>query len=77
MDCYLVDILYPSEAFWGARIGNCDIKPTDGATYLRTGETFGIDYWVKLWKKDEKGNGIDGIWTQAWLMNTTPKGTVV
>ena len=46
MDCYLVDILYLSEAFGGARIGNCDIKPTDGATifaYLRTGETFGID----------------------------------
>ena len=31
MDCYLVDILYLSEAFGGARIGNCDIKPTDGA----------------------------------------------
>ena len=26
MDCYLVDILYLSEAFWGAKIGNCDIK---------------------------------------------------
>ena len=38
MDCYLVDILYLSEAFGGTRIGNCDIKPTDGATifaYLR------------------------------------------
>ena len=34
MDCYLVDILYLSEAFGGARIGNCDIKPTDGATFL-------------------------------------------
>ena len=46
MDCYLVDILYLSEAFGGTRIGNCDIKPTDGATifaYLRTGETSGID----------------------------------
>ena len=35
-----------SEALWGARIDNCDIKPTDGATmfaYLRTGETSGID----------------------------------
>ena len=32
MDCYLVDILYLSEAFGGARMGNCDIKPTDGAT---------------------------------------------
>ena len=29
MDCNLVDI---SEAFGGARIGYCDIKPTDGAT---------------------------------------------
>ena len=32
MDCYLVDILYLSEAFGEARIGNHDIKPTDGAT---------------------------------------------
>ena len=46
MDCYLVDILYLSEAFGGARFGNHDIKPTDGATifaYLRTGETSRID----------------------------------
>ena len=46
MDCYLVDIFYQSETFGGARIENCDIKPTDGATivaYLRTGETSGID----------------------------------
>ena len=46
MDCYLVDILYLSEAFWGARIVNCDIEPTDSApifAYLRTGETSGID----------------------------------
>ena len=46
MDCYLVDILYLSEAFGGARIGNCDTKPSDGATsfaYLRTGGTSGID----------------------------------
>ena len=46
MDCYLVDTLYLSDAFGGARIGNCDIKPTDGATffaYLRTGETSVID----------------------------------
>jgi hypothetical protein len=44
MDCYLVDILYLSEAFEGARIGDCDIKPTDGATifaYLRIGESSG------------------------------------
>ena len=41
MDCYLVDILYLSEAF-----GNCDIKSTDGATifaYLRTEEKSLID----------------------------------
>jgi hypothetical protein len=46
MNCYLVDMLYLSEAFVGARIGNCDMKPTDGApifAYLRTGETSGID----------------------------------
>ena len=46
MDCYLVDVLHVSEAFGGARIGNCDIKPTDGATILaclRTGETSEID----------------------------------
>ena len=45
MDCYLVDMLL-SEAFGGARIGNCDIKPTDGANifaYLGTRETSGID----------------------------------
>ena len=34
MDFYLGNILSLSEAFWGARIGNCDIKPTDGATIL-------------------------------------------
>ena len=46
MNCYLVDILYLSEAFEGARIGNSDINLTDGATtfaYLRKGETSGID----------------------------------
>ena len=46
MNCYLVDILYLSEAFGGARIGNCDIKPTDDANifaYLRTRETSAID----------------------------------
>ena len=39
-------LLWLSEAFWGARIGNFDIKPTDGAiifAYLRTGETSGLD----------------------------------
>ena len=46
MDCYLLDILYLSEAFWGARMGNCDTKATDGANifaYLRTTVTSGID----------------------------------
>ena len=46
MDCSIVDILWLSEAFWGARIGHFDIKPTDGTTvfaYLRTGKTSGID----------------------------------
>ena len=46
MDCYLVEILYLSAiGFGGARIGNCDIKPKDGANifaYLRTGEISGI-----------------------------------
>ena len=57
MDCYLVDILYLSEAVRGARIGNCDITPTDDATifaYLRTRETSGIDLGVESRKKDEK-----------------------
>ena len=46
---YFVDILYLSEAFGGARMGNFYIKPTDCATnfaYLRTSdspETSGID----------------------------------
>ena len=42
MNCYLVDILYLSEAFGGARIGNFNIIPTYGTTvfaYLRTGGT--------------------------------------
>ena len=38
MDCYLVDILYQSEAFGGVRIGNCDNEhmwqPTDGTTFF-------------------------------------------
>ena len=34
LDCYLVDILNLSEAFGWARIGNCDIKPTDGAAIM-------------------------------------------
>ena len=58
MDCYLVGILYPSEAFWGARMGKCDIKPTDGTNaYLRTRDTSIIDWWIKLRKKDEKWIG--------------------
>ena len=46
MDCSIVDTLWLSEAFGGARIGNFVIIPTDGTTvfaYLRTGETSGID----------------------------------
>ena len=66
MDCYLVDIFYPSEAFGGARIGNCDIKPTYGTTIfasLRAGETSRMNQWVKLGKEDEKWNGIYSLWT--------------
>ena len=44
MDCYLVDILYLSEAFGGARIGNSDIKQTDGATIF----TYLRDIWNSL-----------------------------
>ena len=60
MDCYLVDILYLSEDFLGARMGNCDIKPTDGAknfAYLRTRETSGIEQWIWIkleWLKKNK-----------------------
>ena len=46
MDCYLLGILYLSEAFWGAGMGNCDIKSTDGANIfecLRTRVTSEID----------------------------------
>ena len=46
MDCSIVDVLWLSEDFWGARLGNFDIIPTDGATifaYLRIKETSGID----------------------------------
>ena len=32
MDCYLVDTLY-LEAFWGASVGNFDMKPIDGNTF--------------------------------------------
>ena len=45
MNLSIFDIFWLSEAFWGARIGNFDIKPTDGATifvYLMTGETSGM-----------------------------------
>ena len=80
MDCYLVDILYLSEAFWGARMGNCDIKPTDGANifaYLMTRETSGIDWWIELRKKDEKWFEPRTAWWESRLLTTTPKGTVV
>ena len=65
MDYSIVDVLWLSESFWGARIGNFDIKPKDGATifaYLRTGNIWnGLLNWIK--KIGEKLNGIDGIWT--------------
>ena len=47
MYCLIAVILWLSEAFGRARIGNFDIKPTDGATifaYFRARETSGIDY---------------------------------
>ena len=50
MDYYLVDILYLSEAFLGARMGNCDVKPMDGTNsfaYLRTRETSGIEIEIE------------------------------
>ena len=53
MDCYLFDMIYLSEAFWGARMGNCDIKATDG-TNIFARVTSGIDWWIKLRKRDEK-----------------------
>ena len=71
MDCSKVDILWLSEAFWGARIRNFYIKPTDGVSifaYLRTEETSGIEQWIKLRKKGEKIIEIDGIWTWACLV---------
>ena len=32
MDCYLVGISWPTEAFGGDRVWKFDIQPTDGAT---------------------------------------------
>ena len=61
MDCYLVDILYPSEAFWGARMGNCDNKPIDIFAWLRRRETSGVDWCIKL--RMENDLGSDKIWT--------------
>ena len=46
MDCYLVDIIWLSKAFGGARIWKFDIKPTDGVTlfaYFGKGGKFKID----------------------------------
>ena len=40
MDCSIVDILWLSEAFGGARTEKFDIKPTDGGSiylYFRKG----------------------------------------
>ena len=64
MDYYLVDILYLSEAFLGARMGNCDVKPMDGTNsfaYLRTRETSGIEIEQKQKKKMKNGLGCDRI----------------
>ena len=57
MDCYLVDILWLSEAFAGAKTVNFGIKPTAGTTlfaYLGKGDKFQIDQGVKAREKDEK-----------------------
>ena len=46
MDCYLVDILWLSEAFAGAKTVNFGIKPTAGTTlfaYLGKGDKLQID----------------------------------
>ena len=61
MDCYLVGILYPSEAFWGARMGNCENKSTDIFAWLRRRETSGVDWCIKL--RMENDLGSDKIWT--------------
>ena len=42
MDCYLVKIHWPSEAFGGARMCNFGIKTTDGATFLSIWEKWEI-----------------------------------
>ena len=38
MDCYLVGISWPTEAFGGDRVWKFDIQPTDGATLFFGGE---------------------------------------
>ena len=48
---WVILILLLSEDFGGARIGNFDIKPTDGATifaFLRTRETSGIEFNLSI-----------------------------
>ena len=85
MNCYLVYILYLSKAFWGARIGNCDIKPTDGTTifaYLRIRDTSGSDNELNYERKMKNVIELMGFeprparW-ESRLLPTTPKGTVV
>lgn len=52
LDCYLVDILHLSEAFGGARIGNFDIKPTDGAAIMpEQGSKIILSYGVMMTTK--------------------------
>ena len=52
MDRYLVDILYLSKAFGGARVGNIHIKSTDGATFFIFEDR--RDIWNRLMSKMKK-----------------------
>ena len=81
MDCYLVDILYLSEAFRGARMGNCDITPTDDATifafaYLEQNQELNQERKMKnamILKGFEPGS----VQLKFRLVTTTPTGTSV
>ena len=69
MDCYLVVIHWPSEAFGGNRIWNLAIKTTDGATiftYLGINDKFKlINKWENSTMKNEvEVRGID--WSSEW-----------
>ena len=59
MDCYLVVIHWPSEAFGGDRIWNLAIKTTDGATiftYLGKGDKFRL---INKWEKNTMKNEVE------------------